>query len=86
MTKRRMTITTLLAVIAVLLGLNLLVRGSPSSEAQTEEGPVTRRVVGGAVDEPSGGVTGVYPLASCSLVVGRYNQRFSGPPSRRPAG
>ena len=44
------TITTMLAVIAVLLGLNLLVLGSPPAEAQTtEEGPVTRRVVGGAV-------------------------------------
>ena len=39
MTNGQRNITTLLAVIAVLLGLNMLVRGSPSVEAQMTGGP-----------------------------------------------
>ena len=53
MTNAQRNITTLLAVIAVLLGLNMLVRGSPSVEAQMTGGPAERTVVAGAVAFPA---------------------------------
>ena len=53
MTKGQTTTTTLLSIIAVLLGLNMLVRGSPSAEAQGTSGPAERTVVAGAVAFPA---------------------------------
>ncbi len=53
MTRGQTTTTTLLAIIAVLLGLNMLVRGSPTAEAQMTSGPAERTVVAGAVAFPS---------------------------------
>lgn len=48
MTRGQTTTTTMLAVIAVLLGLNMLVRGSPQAGAQMTSGPAEPTVVTGA--------------------------------------
>ena len=52
MTRGQRTIVTLLVIIAVLLALNMLVRGSPSAEAQMTSGP-TPTVVSGEVHSSS---------------------------------
>ncbi len=49
------TVTTMLAVVAVLLGLNLIVRGSPPAVAQgpTAAGPVQPTLVNGVAQWPN---------------------------------
>ncbi len=65
MTNGQRTVTTLLAVVAVMLGLNLIVRGSPTAVAQgpTAAGPVQATPVSIAA-VPSGSGTKVYRLWS----------------------
>ncbi len=55
MTNAQRTVTTMLAVVAVMLGLNLIVRGSPPAVAQgpNASGPVQATVVAGAVSFPT---------------------------------
>lgn len=46
MTKGQRTIVSLLAIVAVLLGLNFIVRGSTSAKAQVATGPVQPSAIG----------------------------------------